>query len=182
MDLGAAIVRKVVMEIVQGVIERGTIFLNKRLNIVLVEPEIPPNTGNVARLCAATGATLHLVKPLGFSIDDKQLKRAGLDYWHLLDIVIYENFSEFEEKNPTGNRYLATTKGGKSYTDLSYVDGGFLLFGKETKGLAPEILARYPDTAIRLPMHPDARSLNLSNSVAVIVYEVLRQWGFPDLV
>lgn len=170
------------MEIVQGVIERGSIFLNKRLNIVLVEPEIPPNTGNVARLCAATGATLHLVKPLGFSIDDKQLKRAGLDYWHLLDIVIYDNFAEFEEKNPVGTRYLATTKGGKAYTDLSYDDGGYLLFGKETKGLAPEIIARYPDTAIRLPMRADARSLNLSNSVAVVVYEVLRQWGFPDLI
>lgn len=157
-------------------------MLSKRLNIVLVEPEIPPNTGNVARLCAATGATLHLIKPLGFSIDDKQLKRAGLDYWHLLDIVIYENFSEFEEKNPTGIRYLATTKGGRVHTDLAYEPGGYLLFGKETKGLAPEILERYPDTTLRLPMRADARSLNLSNSVAVIVYEVLRQWGFPDLV
>jgi len=180
--LGADVVRKGVTEIVQAVSERGTRFLNKRLNIVLVEPEIPPNTGNVARLCAATGATLHLVKPLGFSIDDKQLKRAGLDYWHLLDIVIYENFAEFEEKNPVGTRYLATTKGGKSYTELLYDDGGYLLFGKETKGLDPEILARYPETAIRLPMRADARSLNLSNSVAVIVYEVLRQWDFPDLV
>lgn len=156
--------------------------MNKRLNIVLVEPEIPPNTGNVARLCAATGASLHLIKPLGFSIDDKQLKRAGLDYWHLLDITIYENFFEFEEKNPRGTRYLATTKGGRAYSDISYNNGAYLLFGKETKGLAPEILARYPDTTIRLPMRADARSLNLSNSVAVVVYEVLRQWGFPDLV
>lgn len=180
--MGADVVRKGVIEIVQVVIERGPYSLNKRLNIVLVEPEIPPNTGNVARLCAATGATLHLVKPLGFSIDDKQLKRAGLDYWHLLDIVIYENFAEFEEKNPVGTRYLATTKGGKAYTDLSYDDGAYLLFGKETKGLGPEIIARYPETAIRLPMRIDARSLNLSNSVAVVVYEVLRQWGFPDLV
>ncbi len=167
---------------VPDVIERGTIFLNKRLNIVLVEPEIPPNTGNVVRLCAATGATLHLVKPLGFSIDDKQLKRAGLDYWHLLEIFIYENFEEFEEKNPGGPRYLATTKGGRAYTDLTYVPGGYLLFGKETKGLAPEILARYPDTAFRLPMRAEARCLNLSNSVAVVVYETLRQWGFPELV
>jgi tRNA (cytidine/uridine-2'-O-)-methyltransferase len=156
--------------------------LNKRLNIVLVEPEIPPNTGNVARLCAATGATLHLIKPLGFSIDDKQLKRAGLDYWHLLDIVIYENFREFEEKNPMGPRYLATTKGGRVYTDIVFETGGYLIFGKETKGLAPEILERYPNTTLRLPMRADARSLNLSNSVAVIVYEALRQWGFPGLV
>lgn len=178
----AAAVRRDAAEIVQGVIERGTIFLNKRLNIVMVEPEIPPNTGNVARLCAATGAALHLVKPLGFSIEDKHLKRAGLDYWHLLDIFIYENFTDFEEKNPVGPRYLATTKGGRSYTDISYQPGGYLLFGKETKGLAPEIIARYPETAVRLPMRAAARSLNLSNSVAVVVYEVLRQWGFPDLV
>lgn len=170
------------LETALGVIERGTRFLNKRLNIVLVEPEIPPNTGNVARLCAATGATLHLVKPLGFSIDDKQLKRAGLDYWHLLDIIIYENFEDFESKNPAGQRYLATTKGGRAYTDIQYQAGGYLLFGKETKGLAPYIIDRYPDTALRLPMREEARSLNLSNSVAVIVYEALRQWGFPDLV
>jgi len=167
---------------VLGVIERGTNVLNKRLNIVLVEPEIPPNTGNVARLCAATGATLHLVKPLGFSIDDKQLKRAGLDYWHLLDIVVYENFEDFEEKNPEGPRYLATTKGGRAHTEIAYEPGGYLLFGKETKGLAPEILTRYPDTAFRLAMRAEARSLNLSNSVAVVVYEALRQWGFPGLV
>ena len=156
--------------------------MNKNLNIVLVEPEIPPNTGNVARLCAVTGAALHLVKPLGFSIDDKQLKRAGLDYWNLLDISIYENFAEFEEKNPVGPRYLATTKGGRTHTDINYELGGYLLFGKETKGLAPEILARYPDTTLRLPMRNEARSLNLSNSVAVVVYEALRQWGFPGLV
>lgn len=170
------------METVLGVIERGTKVLNKRLNIVLVEPEIPPNTGNVARLCATTGATLHLVKPLGFSIDDKQLKRAGLDYWHLLDIFVYESFEEFEEKNSVGLRYLATTKSGRAYTDITYEPGGYLLFGKETKGLAPEILACYPDTTFRLPMRAEARSLNLSNSVAVVVYETLRQWGFPELV
>lgn len=181
-DQRAVHVHRDAVVIVQGVIERGTRFLNKRLNIVMVEPEIPPNTGNVARLCAATGAALHLVKPLGFSIDDKQLKRAGLDYWHLLDIYTYENFAEFEERNPVGTRYLATTKGGRSYTDISYEPGGYLLFGKETKGLAPEIIARYPETAVRLPMRADARSLNLSNSVAVVVYEVLRQWGFPDLI
>lgn len=180
--MGKAAALQGAAEIVRAVIERRPIFLSKQLNIVMVEPEIPPNTGNVARLCAATGAALHLVKPLGFSIDDKQLKRAGLDYWHLLDIYVYENFAEFEEKNPVGPRYLATTKGGRSYTDVSYQEGGYLLFGKETKGLAPEILKRYPETTVRLPMRGDARSLNLSNSVAVVVYEVLRQWGFPGLV
>lgn len=148
----------------------------------MVEPEIPPNTGNVARLCAVTGASLHLVKPLGFSIDDKHLKRAGLDYWDLLDLSIYENFAEFEKKNPQGPRYLATTKGKHTYTEISYEQGGYILFGKETKGLAPEILARYPDTTIRLPMLDQARCLNLSNSVAVVAYEVLRQWGFPGLI
>ena len=152
------------------------------LNIVLVEPEIPPNTGNVARLCAATGATLHLVKPLGFEITDKHLKRAGLDYWDMLDIHVYENYAEFEEKNPVGTRYLATTKARRLHTEIQFEQGGYLLFGKETKGLAPEILARYPDTTMRLPMRSDARSLNLSNSVAVVVYEALRQWGNPGLV
>ena len=149
---------------------------------MLVEPEIPPNTGNVARLCAVTGAALHLVEPLGFRLDDKQLKRAGLDYWHLLDISLYESYAEFEEKNPAGVRYLVETKGGRAYTDITYEPGGYLLFGKETTGLSPEILASYPDHIIRLPMKPQTRSLNLSNSVAVVVYEALRQWGFPDLV
>jgi tRNA (cytidine/uridine-2'-O-)-methyltransferase len=181
-EVRAKIVPQDVEVIVLIVIEGGAKVLNKRLNIVLVEPEIPPNTGNVARLCAATGATLHLVKPLGFSIDDKQLKRAGLDYWHLLDIFIYENFEDFEERNSVGPRYLATTKGGRAYTDITYEPGGYFLFGKETKGLAPQILKRYPDTALRLPMRAEARSLNLSNSVAVVVYEALRQWDFPELV
>lgn len=176
------VVHQDVMATVQAVIERRTVVLNIGLNIVMVEPEIPPNTGNVARLCAATGATLHLVKPLGFSIDDRQLKRAGLDYWDLLDIFIYENYAEFEEKNPVGPRYLATTKGGRAHTDIAYEQGGYFLFGKETKGLAPEILARYPDTLIRLPMREEARSLNLSNAVAVVVYEALRQWDYPGLV
>lgn len=155
--------------------------MKKKLNIVMVEPEIPPNTGNVARLCAAVRADLHLVKPLGFSIDDKHLKRAGLDYWHLLNVFVYENFADFEEKNPLGQRFLATTKAKKFYSDFIYPDECYLLFGKETKGLAPEILQRYPDSQIRLPMQQEARSLNLSNSVAVITYEVLRQWGFSGL-
>ncbi|MHB1653714.1 MAG: tRNA (cytidine(34)-2'-O)-methyltransferase [Desulfitobacteriaceae bacterium] len=151
------------------------------LNIVMVEPEIPPNTGNVARLCAATGAALHLVKPLGFSLEDRLLKRAGLDYWHLLDLHIYENFAEFEEENPQGKRYLATTKAERAYSNYVFEPGSFFLFGKETKGLAPEILARYSETTMRLPMITGARSLNLSNSVAVVAYEVLRQWGYPGL-
>ncbi|EQB20742.1 tRNA (cytidine)-methyltransferase [Dehalobacter sp. UNSWDHB] len=152
------------------------------LNIVLVEPEIPPNTGNIARLCAAVQADLHLVKPLGFSIDDKHLKRAGLDYWHLLKVHVYENFNEFETQNTEGQFFLATTKASKFYTDVEFPDRCYLLFGRETKGLAPEILQRYPDRQIRLPMRKDARSLNLSNSVAVIAYEVMRQWGFPGQV
>jgi tRNA (cytidine/uridine-2'-O-)-methyltransferase len=156
-------------------------MMKKRLNIVLVEPEIPPNTGNIARLCAAIGANLHLVKPLGFSIDDKHLKRAGLDYWHLLNVYIYENFLDFEEKNPDGERFLATTKASRFYTEVKYSQGCYLVFGKETKGLSDDIRNRYPDKQIRLPMKAEARSLNLSNSVAIMAYEALRQFGFPDL-
>lgn len=163
------------------VIERGT-HVKHMLNIVLVEPEIPPNTGNVARLCAATGGALHLVKPLGFEITDRQLKRAGLDYWHLLNVYVYENFQEFEDGNPEGIRYLATTKGGRSFSKVKFEPGSYLLFGKETKGLDKEILGKYPETTIRLPMRGDARSLNLSNAVAVVAYEALRQWDYPGLV
>ncbi len=152
------------------------------LNIVMVEPEIPPNTGNVARLCAATGGKLHLVKPLGFAVDDRHLKRAGLDYWNLVDVIYYENFEDFEVKNPQGLRYLATTKGGRHYSEMNFSPDGYFLFGKETKGLAPEILARYPETTIRIPMRAEARSLNLSNSVSIVVYEALRQWGYPGLI
>jgi tRNA (cytidine/uridine-2'-O-)-methyltransferase len=162
--------------------QRGEFFLKTKLNIVLVEPEIPPNTGNIARLCAATGASLHLVEPLGFKIDDRQLKRAGLDYWHLLDVYTYSNFCEFEKQNPEGIRYLLSTKGGRPHSEIDYRPGGFLIFGRETKGLAPEILNYYPDTTLRLPMRPQARSLNLSNTVAVVVYEVLRQWDYPGLI
>lgn len=152
-----------------------------KLNIVLVEPEIPPNTGNIARLCVAVGAKLHLVKPLGFILDDKNLKRAGLDYWHLLNLSIYEDYEEFENNNAEGQRFLATTKALKYYTDIHYSDNCYLLFGKETKGLSEPVLERYPENLIRLPMKTDCRSLNLANSVAVITYEVLRQWGFPEL-
>jgi len=153
------------------------------LNVVLVEPEIPQNTGNIARTCAATGSSLHLVKPLGFSIDDKHVKRAGLDYWSLLDLHIYENLNDFFKKNDINKCYFATTKGKQSYTDFAFEDGIFLLFGKETAGLPKELLAKYPDRTMRIPMldNERARSLNLSNSVAIIVYEVLRQLKFPNL-
>ena len=151
------------------------------LNIVLIEPEIPQNTGNIARTCAATGASLHLVKPFGFSISDRYLKRAGLDYWDLLDIHIYENADEFFEKNKGANMFFATTKADKTYCDVKYDDSCYILFGKETKGLDEELLKRNLDKTIRIPMIEEARSLNLSNSVAVIVYEALRQMDFPML-
>lgn len=151
------------------------------LNIVLIEPEIPQNTGNIARTCAATGASLHLVKPFGFSISDRYLKRAGLDYWDLLDIHIYENADEFFEKNKSANMFFATTKADKTYCDVKYDDSCYILFGKETKGLDEELLKRNLDKTIRIPMIEEARSLNLSNSVAVIVYEALRQMDFPML-
>lgn len=151
------------------------------LNIVLVEPEIPQNTGNIARTCAATGARLHIVEPMGFRIDDKKLKRAGLDYWHFLDITYYANLADFFAKNPDGNYYFFTTKGRKVYSDVAYPDHSFLFFGKETAGLPEELLLQYPDQAVRVPMIGGARSLNLSNTVALAAYEVLRQWDFPAL-
>lgn len=151
-------------------------------NIVLVEPEIPPNTGNVARLCSVTGCSLHLVKPLGFSLEDKRLKRAGLDYWHLLDIHFYEGWADFRARHSGAELFLATTKGGKYYHRVNYPPGSYLVFGRETKGLAPEILQDFPEQCIRLPMLKETRSLNLSNAVAVVVYEALRQQGFPGLV
>lgn len=154
------------------------------LNIVLVEPQIPQNTGNIARTCAATGSRLHLVEPMGFKVDDAKLKRAGLDYWHLLDITYYESIDEFFEKNKGGEFYYFSTKARHIHSDVSYPDGCFLVFGKETAGLPEELLKENPDKCVRLPMINDssARSLNLSNSVAVGVYEVLRQWNYPDLL
>ena len=152
------------------------------LNIVLVEPEIPQNTGNISRTCAATGARLHLVGPMGFTIDDKKLKRAGLDYWHLLDITYYESLDEFFEKND-GPFYYFSTKAKHIHSDVAYPDGAYLVFGKETRGLPEELIHDNPESGVRLPMinNDAARSLNLSNTVAVGVYEVLRQWGYPDL-
>ena len=152
-----------------------------QLNIVMVEPEIPQNTGNVARTCAATGARLHLVGPMGFTIDDKKLKRAGLDYWHLLDITYYENLEEFFEKNKGGNFYYFSTKAPHRHTDLAYPDNCYLLFGKETAGLPQPFREAFPDRCLRIPMRPDARSLNLANSVAILTYEALRQLDFPQL-
>ncbi len=150
------------------------------MNIVLVEPEIPQNTGNIARTCKATGSVLHIVKPMGFTIDDKKLKRAGLDYWHELDIRYYENLSDFFAKNQ-GNFYFATTKGKLRYDEPSYQDGDYLFFGKETRGLPENLLAENYDTAIRIPMAEGNRSLNLSNSVAVVLYEALRHNDFFQL-
>ena len=150
-------------------------------NIVLVEPEIPQNTGNIARTCAATGCDLHLVKPLGFEISDKYLKRAGLDYWHLVHVHIYENLDELFAKYPNGRFYYFTTKARKRHSDAEYKAGDFLVFGKETKGLDEELLLSHPDECVRIPMIGEARSLNLSNAAAVAVYEALRQNDFGSL-
>ena len=152
-----------------------------RLNIALVEPRIPQNTGNIARTCAATGARLHLVGPLGFDIDSAKLKRAGLDYWEYLDITHYASLDAFLEKNAAAPMYFFTTKGRTCYTDILYPDGAFLVFGREDRGLPDELLLKNPDRCVRQPMRGGLRSLNLSNSVAVGVYEALRQWGFPEL-
>ena len=169
------------------------------LNIVLVEPQIPQNTGNVARTCAATGARLHLVGPMAFKVDDKKLKRAGLDYWHMLDITFYDDISEFYSKVSGGvlklsnndpieypdtsahNFHYFTTKAPRIYTEPEYKDNAYIIFGSETKGLDEALLYKNPNQCVRFPMLPDARSMNLSNAVAVGVFEVLRQWGFPNL-
>ncbi len=153
------------------------------IHIVLVEPEIPPNTGNIARSCAATGAKLHLVKPLGFSIDDKTLKRAGLDYWPYVDLEVHESLEEFLRKYKDMPMYLATTKGIRRYTDVSYEENAMLLFGKETAGLPRTLIEEYKDRTIRIPMSGDTRlrSLNLSNSASIVLFEALRQQNFPDL-
>ena len=152
------------------------------LNIVLVEPEIPQNCGNIARTCAATGAVLHLIRPLGFDISDKAVKRAGLDYWHLVDVRDYENLEEFWEKNDVKQMWCLSTKAPQSYTQADFKDGCYLFFGKETKGLPEDFLEAHRESCIRLPMRETARSLNLSNSVAITVYEALRQLDFPGLL
>lgn len=152
------------------------------LNIVFYEPEIPFNTGAIARSCGLTNTRLHLIKPLGFSVDDKHLKRAGLDYWHLVDINIYENFKELKEKYPESNFYFASTKSDKKYTDVSFKDEDFIVFGPETRGLPEDLIFDNFDHAIRIPMLKDfGRSLNLSNSANIILFEALRQLDFLDL-
>ena len=153
------------------------------LHVVLVEPEIPPNTGNIARSCAITGAKLHLVKPLGFSIDDAALKRAGLDYWPYVELEVHESLQAFMEKYGDRPLYLATTKGGTYYTDVAYENDAMLLFGRETAGLPRDFIAAHADRAIRIPMSQNTklRSLNLSNSAAIILFEALRQFGFPEM-
>ena len=151
------------------------------LHVVLVEPEIPANTGNIARTCAATGSVLHLVKPLGFAISDKAVKRAGLDYWHLVDVRVYEDLEDFFAKNQVEEMWCLSTKAPRSYTEAAFHDGCYLFFGKETKGLPEDFLQAHYDECVRIPMRAEARSLNLSNAVAITVYEALRQLSFPNL-
>ncbi len=151
------------------------------LNVVLVAPEIPQNTGNIARTCAATGSVLHLVKPLGFDISERAVRRAGLDYWHLVDVRVYESLDELFARNEIRQLRLFSTKAPKSYTEADYADGCFLFFGRETKGLPEEFLEQHYADCVRIPMREEARSLNLSNSVAVGVFEALRQLEFPHL-
>ncbi len=151
------------------------------VHIVLVEPEIPMNTGNIARTCAATRSRLHLIKPLGFDIDEKAVKRAGLDYWHMVDIEVHESLADFFEKYPEPPLWLATTKAPKHYAEVSFEKECFLFFGKETAGLPLAFREAHASRCIRIPMRADARSLNLANSVAILTYEALRQWDFPQL-
>jgi len=156
--------------------------LNLNLNIVLFEPEIPQNTGNIARTCVLTNSKLHLIKPLGFSLDEKHLKRAGLDYWPYLDIEVHESYEDLREKYPIGNFYFSTTKGKKIYTEVSYKEGDFIIFGKETAGLPDYIRNDNIDNLIRVPMlESSTRSLNLSNTAAILAYEALRQMSFPNM-
>ena len=151
------------------------------VHIVLHEPEIPANTGNIGRTCVATGSVLHLIEPLGFQINNKMLKRSGLDYWDKLEVHRYVNFEEFLEKNPGARIYMATTKSKQTYTDVTYEDGCYIMFGKESAGIPEEILMQYKETCVRIPMLDQIRSLNLGNSVAIVCYEALRQQGFKEL-
>ena len=151
------------------------------MNIVLHEPEIPANTGNIGRTCVATGTSLHLIKPLGFDISDKAVRRVGMDYWKELDLRVYENFEESVEKNPGARIYMATTKARKAYTEVEYKENDFIMFGKESAGIPEEILVKYEETSVRIPMIGEIRSLNLSNSVSIILYEALRQQDFEGM-
>ena len=152
------------------------------LNIVLVEPEIPQNCGNIARTCAATGSRLHLIRPLGFDISERAVRRAGLDYWHMVEVLDYSNLEDFFARNRIPQMWCLSTKAPRSYTEASYADGCYLFFGKETKGLPETFLAEHYDETVRIPMRGEARSLNLSNAVAITVYEALRQLSFPNLL
>ena len=152
-----------------------------KLNIVLHEPEIPANTGNIGRTCVATGTRLHLIEPLGFKLNEKALKRAGMDYWKDLDVTTYLDYEDFVEKNPNAKIYYATTKALKTYTDVQYEEDCYIMFGKESAGIPEEILVEHEETCIRIPMLPEIRSLNLSNSVAIVLYEALRQQGFESM-
>lgn len=151
------------------------------LNIVLHEPEMPANTGNIGRTCVAAGARLHLIEPMGFILNDKMVKRAGLDYWDKLDVTVYDDYDDFLKRNPGAKIYMATTKAHKTYAEVNYEDDCYIMFGKESAGIPEDILVQHPDTAIRIPMIGDIRSLNLSNSVAIVLYEALRQHDFADM-
>ena len=151
------------------------------LNIVLLEPEIPANTGNIGRTCVAAGARLHLIEPMGFRISQKEVKRAGLDYWDKLDVTVYDSYPDFLEKNPNAKIYMATTKARHTYAEVSYEEDAYIMFGKESAGIPEEILVEHEDTSIRIPMFGEIRSLNLSNSVAIVLYEALRQHDFCNL-
>ena len=151
------------------------------LHVVLYQPEIPQNTGNIGRTCVAAGARLHLIEPLGFNINEKMLKRAGLDYWDKLDVIIYDNFEDFMKKNPDAKIYMATTKAPQTYAEVNYEPDCYIMFGKESAGIPEDILVKHQDTSIRIPMIGDIRSLNLSNSVAIVLYEALRQNKFAHM-
>ena len=151
------------------------------MNIILHEPEIPANTGNIGRTCVATRTALHLIKPLGFDISDKAVRRAGMDYWKDLELYVYEDFNDFVSKNPNARIYMATTKAKKVYTEVIYEENDFIMFGKESAGIPEEILIKYEDTSVRIPMIGEIRSLNLSNSVAIMLYEALRQQDFEGM-
>lgn len=151
------------------------------MNIVLHEPEMPANTGNIGRTCVATGTRLHLICPLGFRLDEKSLRRAGLDYWQHLDVTVYDNYEDFLDRNPGAKLYMATTKAKKVYTEVSYEPDCYLMFGKESAGIPEEILVKNPEACVRIPMNPEIRSLNLANSAAIVLYEALRQNHFAGM-
>ena len=151
------------------------------MNIVLYEPEMPANTGNIGRTCVATNTKLHLIEPLGFKLSEKYVRRAGLDYWDKLDYTVYSDFQDFLDKNPGAKIYMATTKAQHTYTEVSYEPDCFIMFGPESRGIPEDILVKHPDTSVRIPMWGDIRSLNLSNSVAIVLYEALRQNGFDKM-